>query len=206
MITGNRKPLEELRQAIGDAQNILVLGCGTCTTVSQVGGEKQVSELAEALTLLLAKEGKKAKIATKTILRQCDPEFFDDVEEDVKKADVLVSLACGAGVQTAADKYPKLHVTPALNTTSIGANLPEEDAFRQACSACGRCVLEKTLGLCPITRCAKSLLNGPCGGVRDGLCEVDDVPCVWVQIFNKMKDQDRLDEFLTPRLPEVGRR
>lgn len=198
--------MEELSAAIGDVGTILVLGCGTCTTVSQVGGEKQVEELAEALTLLFKKEGKKAKIVKKTILRQCDSEFFEEILEDIEKADIVVSLACGAGVQTAADKYPEKHITPGINTTSIGANLPGEEAFREACSACGRCVLEKTLGLCPITRCAKSLLNGPCGGVRDGLCEIEDVPCIWVLIFNKMKAQGRLDEFTTPRLPEVSKK
>lgn len=201
MITGERKPLDELREAIGDAKKILVLGCGTCTTVSQVGGEKQVDELAEALKLLLGGEG--VSIEKKTILRQCDPEFFDDVEKEVNEADIIISLACGAGVQTASDKYPLKHFTPGINTTSIGANLAEEEAFREACSACGDCVLEKTLGLCPITRCAKSLLNGPCGGVRDGLCEVADVPCVWVLIFDKMRKQNRLDEFLKPRMPKV---
>ncbi len=205
MITGKRKPLEELRKAIGGAKKILILGCGTCTTVSQVGGEKQVDELAEALTLLLKKEGKSVQLVKKTILRQCDPEFFDEIRDELEKADVTISLACGAGVQTASDKYPEKHITPGLDTTSIGATLPEEKAFRDVCSACGNCVLEKTLGLCPITRCAKSLLNGPCGGVRDGLCEVAEVPCVWVQIFDKMRAQKRLDEFLTPRLPEVKR-
>jgi len=200
MITGERKPLEDIKAAIGDAKKILVLGCGTCTTVSKVGGEKQVGELSEALKLML---GENVQIRGNTILRQCDPEFFDEIEKEVGEADIIVSLACGAGVQVAAEKYPEKHVTPGLDTTSIGATLPEEMELRKVCSACGNCVLEKTLGLCPITRCAKSLLNGPCGGVRDGLCEVEDIPCVWVQIFDKMKALGRLDDFMTPRMPEV---
>ena len=179
--------------------------CGTCTTVSKVGGEKQVEELAQVLSLLFGKEGRSVNVVRKTILRQCDPEFLGDVENEIKNADVVISLACGAGVQTVAEKYPKRHVTPGLNTTSIGATLLDEMVFREVCSACGNCVLEKTYGLCPITRCAKSLLNGPCGGVRDGLCEVAEVPCVWVQIFTKMRDLGKLSEFLTPRLPEVKR-
>lgn len=205
MITGVRKSLAEISSCIGDAGHVLVLGCGTCTTVTQVGGEKQVDELCKALTLMFEKDSRKVKVTGKTVLRQCDPEFFEEIEEELKKADVIVSLSCGAGVQTASDKYSDMHFTPGINTTSIGATLPGEESFRDVCSACGRCVLEDTLGLCPITRCAKSLLNGPCGGVRDGLCEVDDIPCVWVQIYDKMKLQGKLDAFLTPRLPEAGK-
>ena len=198
-----RDRLEALKERLKGATRVLVVGCGTCTTVSKVGGEKEAKELASLLKLSLSGGKKPVKITTVVVKRQCEPEFLDELKKKVMESDVVVSLGCGAGVQLIAEKYPTATVIPGLNTKFIGA-VDKDYVLREFCSGCGDCVLDLTFGLCPRTRCAKSLLNGPCGGVHDGMCEVADVPCVWVLIYKKAKRLRKLDVFLNVRMPRVN--
>jgi hypothetical protein len=115
--------------------------------------------------------------------------------------DAVLSLACGAGVQTVAAVFDPLPVIPALNTTFLGANI-EQGVFQEMCRGCGDCVLAYTGGICPVARCAKGLFNGPCGGTRNGSCEVrEDLPCAWAMIFYRLKRQNKLDLMLEVRTP-----
>jgi len=196
MIVAERKPLEEIKGLIADDQKVLILGCGTCVAICFAGGEKQVGLLATELRIARQMEGSPIKIAEETVERQCEWEFVDPVEEKVRSADVILSMACGIGVQTIAERFPGVRVVPALNTSFLGQPV-EQGVWSERCLACGDCVLGSTAGICPIARCAKSLLNGPCGGSQDGKCEVNsDLECAWQLIYDRLKAMGRLDDML----------
>jgi hypothetical protein len=137
--------------------------------------------------------GRDQKIVEVSMERQCEKEFVDDLAEQIKDADCVLSLACGVGPQTIAEFYPETIVLPGINTTFYG--MPKEQGFFvEFCGGCGNCVLDKTAGICPIVRCSKSMLNGPCGGSQDGRCEVNkDIDCAWQLIHDRLKAQGKLD-------------
>jgi hypothetical protein len=118
------------------------------------------------------------------------------VEENLEipeSVDAILSLACGAGVQTVSEVYPHLPVIPALNTTFLGA-VDEPGIWQEKCRGCGDCILAETGGICPVSRCAKQLFNGPCGGAKNGMCEIrNDVPCAWNLIIERLTALDMLE-------------
>ncbi|MCK5560264.1 MAG: methylenetetrahydrofolate reductase C-terminal domain-containing protein [Thermoplasmata archaeon] len=195
MIIGERKPFEEIIEMIGPNKKILVLGCSTCVTVCFAGGEKEAGILAAELRIATKQKGQELETDEFTIERQCENEFAEAIREKVENADVVLSLACGIGVQTMAEIFPDKAILPALNTTFMG--WPEKaGVWVENCKACGDCVLHLTAGICPMTRCSKNILNGPCGGTTaDGKCEVDpDTDCAWLLIYRRLKDSGRLEE------------
>jgi ferredoxin len=196
MIVGEQKPLEEIKEIVADYESVLILGCGTCVTVCFAGGEKEVGILASALRMSTKIDGEEKAFDEATVQRQCEWEFLDAIEDEIKEHDLILSMACGIGVQAIVERFPEVQVAPAINTTFLG--LPEEHGlWTERCAACGSCVLHQTAGICPIARCAKSLLNGPCGGSQDGECEIDpEVPCAWQLIYDRLKAQGRLDQML----------
>ncbi len=193
MIIAEQKPLREILNIIDKDKKLLVIGCGACVSICFAGGEKETKSLADGLFLGAKKEGLELSIETDMALRQCEWEFVEPLEDRVKKADAVISTACGVGVQTMAEKYPEAKIIPGLNTTSMGMPV-EQGVWKEYCGGCGDCVLAFTGGLCPVARCAKSLLNGPCGGSKDGICEIGrDTECVWQLIYDRLKGQDRLE-------------
>lgn len=194
MITAVQKPFDEIYEMIQGYKKILVLGCGTCVTVCMAGGEKEVGVLASAIRLANGKNGIEMDIAEDTIERQCDREFFDDVKDKIEEADAVLSLACGVGVQFSSEVFEGKRILPGLNTKFYGTTL-EMGVWSERCAGCGDCVLETFGGICPVARCSKSLLNGPCGGSQDGKCEVDpeNIDCAWQLIYDRMKSLDLLD-------------
>jgi hypothetical protein len=127
-----------------------------------------------------------------SILRQCEEDLVLEYQTIPAGTDAILSLACGAGVQTLADAHDPLPVIPALNTTFLGASAKPGN-WTEMCRGCGDCVLAFTGGICPVARCAKSLFNGPCGGSQNGSCEVGlDTPCAWAMIFYRLKRQNKL--------------
>ena len=194
MIVGEQKKLAEIKQMMAPYSKVLIVGCGTCVTVCFAGGEKEVAVLASALRMATRLDGKDVQITEATVQRQCETEYNEAVADQVRQADVVLSLACGIGVQMMNDQYPEKATLPGLNTTFLGQPT-EQGVWVERCQACGNCVLATTGGICPIARCSKSLLNGPCGGSQRGVCEIDkDVPCAWQQIFDRMKALGRLAE------------
>jgi ferredoxin len=192
MIVGERKTFEQIWESVKDLQSVLLLGCGTCVSVCQVGGEKEVGLLASELRMKSRLAGKDIKIGEATIERQCDKEFFDSSKDKVKDFEAILSMACGAGVQFTAEVLEPIRVIPALNTRFIGVT-EQEGTWSERCRACGNCILADYGGICPITICAKSLVNGPCGGSKNGKCEAgQEKDCAWVLIYNRLKKQDRL--------------
>jgi hypothetical protein len=163
MIVAEPKSLEEINQMIDGYDKVLMVGCGTCTTVSLSGGEREVNLMATAVRLSRKVEGRDIEIGQQTIIRQCDWEYIDELK-DVDDYQAIVSFACGAGIQGLARKFTDIPVFPG--------------------------------GVCPVARCAKGLLNGPCGGTNNGKCEINkDQDCAWVLIYNQLEGQGKLDKF-----------
>ena len=121
-----------------------------------------------------------------TVQRQCEWEYLDEIAQQVGEVDVVLSLGCGIGVQAMAEHFPNAWIVPGLNTSFLG--LPtEQGVWAERCAACGDCILGLTGGICPIARCSKSLLNGPCGGSENGHCEINaEVPCAWQLIVRSL--------------------
>lgn len=188
MITAVQKPFAEIQAMVEGYSNLLVLGCGTCVTVCMAGGEKETGILASTLRLANREKGRKVRIVEDTIERQCDREFFDTVRDKVEAADAVLSLACGVGVQFASEVFAGKRVLPGLNTRFYGTT-EQQGVWSERCAGCGTCVLDRFGGVCPVARCSKSLLNGPCGGSQNGMCEVDqeNIPCGWQLIYDRLK-------------------
>ncbi len=194
MIIAERKPMEEIKELVAPYKKVLVAGCGTCVTVCWAGGEKEVAILASQLRLARSAKGNGIVAIEATVERQCEREMVAEIKDKVAEADAVLSLACGSGVQTMAEMFEDKPVFPGVNTVFIG--MPQgEGLWIEMCGGCGDCFLDRTGGVCPIVRCAKGLLNGPCGGTkRGGKCEIDpDKDCGWVLIYRRLEKQGRLD-------------
>ncbi len=192
MIVGDLKPIEEIISSISGYKKVLVLGCGSCVTVCLSGGEREARQLARQLSHPRHYKEGSPKFVVNSILRQCELDLVQAFQEIDPKTDAVLSLACGAGVQTLADAFDPLPIIPALNTTFLGASL-KPGIWSEMCQGCGNCMLTYTGGICPIARCAKSLFNGPCGGSQNGACEIDHhTPCAWALIYFRLKKQNKL--------------
>ncbi len=195
MVIGERKPFDEIMRMAEGLKKIMVLGCGGCVTVCLTGGHDEVRVLSSQLRMARDKAGSPIEIIEKTVERQCDPEYIDQVESIVPEVDAVFSMACGAGVGFMADKYSDKPIYPALNTTFVGGS-KKEGYYVERCQTCGECKLYYTGGICPIARCSKSLMNGPCGGSTKGKCEIDpDVDCAWQLIVDRLKSLGQMDRY-----------
>lgn len=187
MIKAQHKPLAEIAAMIADYRRILVLGCETCVAICFAGGEKEVAAMAATLRLQDRLNGGGKDFTEGTTKRQCETEFIMGAADLIHQADAVLSLACSVGVQRVAELFPTKPVFPGNNTTFMGVQA-ELGTFTENCLACGDCLIHLTGGLCPLARCAKRLLNGPCGGSVEGKCEISkDVPCIWQEIYDRMK-------------------
>jgi len=187
MIKAEQKPLDEILKYLDPYNKILLSGCGACVTVCHAGGEKEVSLLASSLRMARQRIGKPLHVIEKTPARQCEPEFALELSEPIADVEAVVSASCGVGVQTLARHFQKIPVFPAVNTSFLGETTAH-GVWEERCQACGNCVLEKTGGVCPIARCAKQLLNGPCGGSSKGKCEIKrETDCAWQMIYDRLK-------------------
>ncbi len=202
MITAEQKPIDEIREMIVPYKRILALGCGSCVAECAAGGEKETAMLASALRMAAKMNGEDVGISEKTIDRQCVKEFVIQLDDVIDQYDAILSLGCGAGVQAIADMYPEVPVIPALNTEFIGET-KDQGYWVESCIGCGDCMLYYFGGVCPLTRCSKQLLNGPCGGSMDGKCEVNpEVSCAWQLIIDRLTNfgaLDRLEMIYPPK-------
>ncbi len=192
MIKAEQKPIEETLKYLDPYNKILLSGCGACVTVCHAGGEKEVEVLASGLRMARQKMGKRIEILEMTPARQCEPESALEMSEMIEEVEAVLSIACGVGVQTVVRHFPKVPVFPGVNTNFLGETVAH-GIWEERCQACGNCLLEKTGGICPISRCAKQLLNGPCGGISKGKCETrNDADCVWQLIYDRLKALNQL--------------
>jgi ferredoxin len=188
---------------VKDHKRILLVGCGTCVTVCLAGGEREVGIIGSALRMSLRLIGcEEITVDECTIERQCEDAFIDVLAPRVHNYDAIISLGCGAGVQTIAERFPNVAVYPGLNTQFIGI-LESQGVWTEKCAGCGACRLGEFVGVCPITRCAKRQFNGPCGGSRQGECEIRaGQECAWQAIYDRAKTLgilDRLDTIAAPQ-------
>lgn len=196
MITAERKPLEEIINYVKPFKRILLLGCNECVTVCAAGGRKEVGLLASGLQMALSKAGVKIEIQQHTLERQCDPEYVEELVPMIGEADAVLSMACGCGVQQLAMRYKDIPVFPAVNTKFMGAS-EGQGVWAERCQGCGDCLLGLTGGICPIARCAKQIMNGPCGGSTNGKCEIsNDVDCAWQLIWDRLKALGQTERYL----------
>ncbi len=188
MIIVKEKPLEEIVGFLGPYRKIVLVGCQGCFQPRR--GAKEAEEYVPKL----AAHGKTVRVST--VARQCDHNLVmtaPKLKDELGDAEVILSLGCGAGVQMLSEVFPHIPVFPVQNTMFIGGEA-QDGELREYCSACGNCVLHLTGGICPITRCAKSLLNGPCGGSERGRCEVDPaLECAWCLIYQRLAALGRLE-------------
>jgi len=186
-----QKPLEEILPSLGKGKKVYIIGCGTCATICHTGGKAEVLEMKEKLEA----EGKKVTgwMVIPTACDELTREALAENAEAIEQADAILVMSCAFGVQTVT-MYSDKAVYPALNTLFVGKE-ETPGHFIEVCMQCGNCVLATTVGICPLVRCAKSLLNGPCGGSVDGKCEVSpDTPCAWQLIYDRLKALGQLDK------------
>lgn len=199
MIVGELKPLEEITAKLCGYDRILVLGCGGCVTVCRTGGAREAETLARLLNMGLDNG---AVVEWDCVARQCEFELLEGVKARTQSYDAILSIACGVGVQSVAEFMPGFPVVPGLNTSFIG--MPVRDGrWEERCQACGDCILDLTGGICPVSRCSKSLLNGPCGGSQNGKCEISpDIDCAWQLIYDRLELMGKLanlDRLVLPK-------
>lgn len=200
MIFAEWKPLDELIEKLKPYNKVLLAGCATCVAECAAGGEKEVETLAALLRMALKKQGHSIQIRTATLDKQCEWEFVEQIAEEAAEVEAVVSIACGIGVQALAQRFDPTPVYPGVNTSALTVR-EEAGLWGARCAACGDCVLGETFGYCPVARCAKSLMNGPCGGTRkDGMCEVDgNVDCVWNLIVERAYERGRIESLAEMR-------
>ena len=197
MIIASKKPIAEIIDEIKNVDRVLILGCNECVTVCEAGGKKEVEILAATLRIYFISKGVEKQIEEKTLERQCDHEYLEEIRADIDRYDAVVSLACGVGVQFMAEQYPAMPVFPGVNTVCLGAN-EDRGLWTERCQACGECILARTGGICPVSRCAKRVMNGPCGGSTNGKCEISkDVDCAWQLIVDRLKVLGRMEDYET---------
>ena len=195
MIISEKKPFEEVLALLGDTKKVILVGCGSCATSCRTGGQAELDEM----QAVLAENG--IEVVGRTIPDETCQKMLSKKELKAFKssgAQAVIVMACGNGVQTVA-QLTDLPVYPSANTLFLG-QIERIGIFNEECRMCGDCVLGLTGGICPVTQCAKSLINGPCGGSRDGMCEVDpENPCAWIEIYKRLDALGQLDRLITPR-------
>jgi ferredoxin len=202
MIVASVKSISDIKGILARHDKVLFAGCGTCVTVCLAGGEREVGIMSYAIRMARRLDGRPIEIEQMSIERQCENEFIADLAAAAERNEAILSFGCGAGVQAIAERFPNKPVYAALDTQFLGI-LEEQGIWAEKCQACGSCVLDRFGGICPITRCARRLLNGPCGGSSEEGCEVDpDRPCAWQLIYRRLEaigQLDNLSEIVAPR-------
>lgn len=202
MIISEQKPIQQILESLRQYRKIFLVGCGECATICKSGGEDELVKMKE----LLEQQGKEVLGScipqAPCIASQIKTEFAKNIKI-LRQVDAILVLACGLGAQSVKDNDRLgLVVLPGCNTL-FGAVVDGNGKFKEKCSLCGECVLEVTGGICPITLCAKGLLNGPCGGMDKGKCEVDkDKDCAWVLIYKELENKKKLENLKKTQPPK----
>jgi len=214
MIVTKEKTLEEILGFLTPHKKILVVGCDGCTTPPR--GLRE----AKTYTMLVEMSGKlknkNFECKATTVAKQCDNhDCATTLTPQTENVDAILSLACGVGVQTLVEVFPEIPIYPGQNTVFLGSQDRDNATMYEKCKSCGDCLLGETGGVCPVTRCPKGIMNGPCGGCVEGKCEVPyeirdengkviktiQKDCAWYQIYERLKKVDRLDLFVKYRPP-----
>jgi hypothetical protein len=192
-----QKSLDEIISYLKPQERVFVVGCGNCAAKCHSGGEQESKEMAERLRSRginvagWACTDNGVSLCKLAVTRKM---LNEDHLAEVEKTDSFLILACGQGIHTVMDATDGGNVHAGCDTI-FGGETVDDNFITEYCSLCGECIVEYTGGLCPVTLCAKSLLNGPCGGAKDGKCEVDRTrDCGWQLIYDRLRALGRLDE------------
>lgn len=202
MIITQQKALDEILEMLKPYSKVFLVGCGECATTCKTGGKDELLKVQQELE----KQGK-------VVLGTCIPDapcVASQIKTELAKnmkalreAEAILVLACGLGVQSVKDNDRLQHTVFPASNTLFGAVMDAEGNFLEKCSMCAECVLAETGGICPITLCPKGLLNGPCGGMDKGKCEVDkDKDCAWVLIYKELEKRNKLSELKIIKAPK----
>jgi hypothetical protein len=209
MIGQTQKPTEEILEYLEGKAKIVIVGCGGCATVLHTGGEPEVKEMAKRLTA----EGKEilAAIAPPfgefTCYAPWSKNRLNQFKKEIDECDAILMLSCGDGLQVVREFIleEELEIIKPIypGTNPIGHMGGGPALFKEKCQQCGECELGKFAGICPLTQCAKGLLNGPCGGSNNGKCEVDpERDCAWIKIYERLKALgivEKMNEIVGPK-------
>ena len=201
MIITKKRDFKELMGNIKNYKSFFLLGCSECATLCGTGGDPEIKSMKEALEA----EGKNvtgsfvAKTGCQVLGTKVELKPFKDA---ISESDCILVMSCGAGTQTTVELFEDKPVYPTNDSMFLG-NMTRMQIFDERCSLCGKCILDKTGGICPITACPKGLLNGPCGGTNDGKCEIGpEIECAWVRIYNRLKRIDKLEDIKNTAEPK----
>ena len=191
MIITKQKDFQELLKLIGKGP-VFVIGCSECATICKTGGEDEVLEIKDKL--------KSNNIETTgwVILDPAchllnDKRLLRNYKSEIRKAEKILILACGNGVQTVSEIIDDIEIISGTDTLFLG-EIKRLSEFEKRCDMCGECLLNLFEGICPVSRCPKRMLNGPCGGSINGKCEINsEMDCVWDIIYKKLKKRGKLD-------------
>ncbi len=190
MIITKQKKFKDLLNSVGKGP-VFILGCNECATLCHTGGEEEVLAMKDAF------EKKQVRVSGWVILEPAchlnnDKRLLRSFKEELSKSKKILVLACGNGVQTITEIFDDKDIISGTDTLFLG-EIKRVNEFDKRCNMCGECLLDLFGGLCPISRCPKSMLNGPCGGAKGGKCEINpDMDCVWDQIYNRLKQSGKL--------------
>jgi hypothetical protein len=212
MIITAQKKFDDIKGMLGDAKSVYLVGCSLCSTTCKTGGEKELEAMAEDLV----KAGYKVS-GQKVLDPACNmldvKRFAREQKNELGESAAVLCFTCGGGTQAVAEIITDIRVMPAADTlfqgeiTKVSLN---DRQFEQKCSLCGECTLMDTAAICPVTRCPKGLMNGPCGGIKNGKCEVNnEIDCAWLKIYEKMKktgQTEKLRNIVPPKDHRKGKK
>ena len=200
MIITRQKDFDYLLKLICN-KSVFIAGCSECATICHTGGEEEVKTLKEKL------RDNNIKVTGTVVLDPAchlnnDKRIFRKHSAEIDKSEIILVLACGNGVQTVSEIFDDKMIISGTDTLFLG-EIKRANHFEKRCNMCGDCLVESFGGICPVSRCPKGMLNGPCGGVNNGKCEIDnEMNCVWYEIIEKLKkkgDVSRLKEICQPK-------
>ncbi len=190
MIITKKKEFKDIVDVVGKGP-VFIAGCSECATICHTGGEEEILEMKNALI------DKKIEVTGSILLEPAchllnDKRLFRQHKKELERANKILVLACGNGVQTVSEISKDWDVISGTDTLFLG-EIKRANDFEKRCQMCGECFVDTFEGLCPVSRCPKSMLNGPCGGSKNGKCEVDsELDCIWILIYNSLKEKDEL--------------
>ena len=200
MIITKQKEFNKLIKSI-DKGPVFIIGCNECATLCHTGGEEEILSMKKAL-------GKKNIKTTGWVILepacnlQKDKILLKNYKKDVEKAKKILVLACGNGAQTVSEIIEGIDIVPGCDTLFLG-EIKHVNDFEKRCALCGECIQDLFESYCPIARCPKSMLNGPCGGVKNGKCEISsDLDCIWDIIYKNLKKKGQLNRLKEIKKPK----
>lgn len=200
MIITRQKDFNDILRSIENGP-VFIIGCSECATLCHTGGEEEVISMKQSLE-------KKNILTTGWIILepacnlQNDKRLLKKHKTEIEKAKKILVLSCGNGVQTVTEIIDNTDIIAGTDTLFIG-EIKRVGDFEKRCIMCGDCIQDLFDGVCPISRCPKSMLNGPCGGSIDGKCEVDDeLDCIWDIIYKCLKEKGQLSRLKDIKKPK----